>query len=63
MGFLLQSDLYLELLDKELDYDDIKELTSLFYRFGIDMKQLKQFINDKNKGAAEPWKKEIYSTK
>jgi len=29
--------------------EDLKELITLFYRYGVDMKQLKVFLNDKNK--------------
>lgn len=55
-------ELYLDLVDRELDYNDIKELIALFYRYKIDMKQLGRLRNEKNKEAFEPWRKKIFVT-
>jgi hypothetical protein len=52
-------ELYLDLFDRELDYEDLKELTALLYRYKVPMHQLARFINEKNKSAAGPWMKEI----
>lgn len=56
-------ELYLDLVDKELSYDDIKDLIALFYRYKINMKQLSSLLNEKNKEAFLPWKREIFGTK
>lgn len=53
-------ELYLDLVDKELTYDDMKDLIALLYRYKIKMNQLQPFITEENKAAVEPWKKEIY---
>ena len=54
--------LYLYLKDRELTYDDIRELAALFSRYKIDMKQLAKFVNKENQDAIELWKKEIFSS-
>lgn len=56
-------ELYLDLVDKELNYEDIKDLLALFYRYEIDMKQLKKYLNKKNKFAFDPWQEEIFGLK
>lgn len=53
-------ELYLHLVKRELSYDDMKDLIALLYRYKIKMDQLKIFVTEKNKAAAEPWKKQIY---
>jgi hypothetical protein len=53
-------ELYLDLVDRELDYEDIKDLIALFYRYKINMKQLGRLLNEKNKDAFEPWRKKIF---
>lgn len=53
-------ELYLDLINKDLNYDDIKDLIALFYRYQIDMKQLGKLKNKKNADAFDPWKKEIF---
>lgn len=53
-------ELYLDLVDRELNYEDIKDLIALLYRYKIKMNQLQPFITEKNKTAAEPWEKQIY---
>lgn len=53
-------ELYLDLVDYELSYNDMKDLIALCIRYNIKMDQLKQFVNDNNKRAVEPWKKQIY---
>lgn len=55
-----RDELYLDLVDRELDYDDMKDLIALLQRYKIKMDQLALFVNDKNKAAVEPWKKQIY---
>ena len=42
-------ELYLHLKSDSIDDNDLDDLIGLFYRYKIDMKQLKQFLNDKNK--------------
>ncbi len=54
-------ELYLDLVDRELDYSDMKDLIALFFRYKINMKQLARFVNDKNRDAVIPWKNEILS--
>lgn len=53
-------ELYLDLVDRELSCDDIRELTAFLYRYKIKMDQLKSFITENNRSAVEPWKKQIY---
>lgn len=53
-------ELYLDLIDEELSYDDIQDLAALLYRYKIDMKQLQPLITENNKDAIKPWKKQIY---
>lgn len=54
-----RDELYLDLVNRELDYDDMKDLIALFRRYKIKMDQLEKFVNEKNKAAIEPWKKQI----
>lgn len=56
-------ELYLHLTNRQLDYNDIKDLIALFYRYKIDMKQLARLFNESNKQAFKPWRKKIFSTK
>jgi hypothetical protein len=56
-------ELYLDLVGQELNYNDIKDLIALFYRYQIDMKQLAPFLNEGNKQAFAPWDKEIFGAK
>lgn len=42
-------ELYLHIPTTDLDNTDLKDLIGLLYRYNIDMKQLKVFVNDKNK--------------
>lgn len=58
-----RDELYLDLVDWELDYNDLKDLIALLYRYHIDMKQLEEFVNEKNKDAAEPWGEKIFGSK
>ena len=55
--------LYLDLVERNLDDNDIQELIALFYRYKIDMKQLGRFLNDQNKEAFKPWHKKIFDGK
>ena len=55
-----RDELYLDLVDRELSYDDAKDLIALLYRYKIDMKQLAVFKNDSNQAAFEPWQEEIF---
>lgn len=57
-----KDELYLDLIDHPLNYDDAKNLIALLYRYKIDMKQLQQLINDSNKDAFEPWHTEIFGS-
>lgn len=41
--------LYLEIVCAELHDHDLIELLALFYRYKVDMKQLKRFLTDDNK--------------
>lgn len=42
-------ELYLDLSSTDLQDKDLRELIALLYRYNIDMKQLKIFLNDNNK--------------
>ncbi|MBI2352855.1 hypothetical protein HYV11_01260 [Candidatus Dependentiae bacterium] len=52
--------LYIDLVNKDLDIHDMKNLIAFLYRYKIDMTQLQFFVNEKNESAAQPWKKQIY---
>lgn len=52
-------ELYLNLMQNELSYEDMKDLIALCYRYKIKMDQLEKFINEKNRPAVEPWMKRI----
>jgi hypothetical protein len=54
--------LYLDLVNRELSYDDIKDLIALLYRYKIDMHQLAKFYNESNKNAFTPWSKKIFKS-
>lgn len=41
--------LYLELVSDDLYDHNIRDLLALFYRYSVDMKQLKRFLNKENK--------------
>src|SRR5438128_1678362 len=41
--------LYLEAVGNEITDADLDELLGLFYRYNIDMKQLKRFLTEENK--------------
>lgn len=58
-----RDELYLDLVDKPLDFEDMKDLIGLFYRYKISMKQLAPFINEDNAMAAEPWLSKIQDKK
>ena len=55
-------ELYLNLVDRELTYDEMKNLIAFLYRYKIKMDQLQSFVTEKNRAAVEPWKKQIYKT-
>lgn len=55
-------ELYLNLVQRQLSYNDIKDLITLMYRYKIKMYQLQPLITEENKFAAAPWKKQIYKT-
>lgn len=57
-----RDELYLDLIESELDYNDMKDLIALCFRYKIKMKQLAPLINEKNKAAVEPWSKQICKT-
>lgn len=58
-----RDELYLDLVDKELGYEDMKNLIALFYRYKIDMTQLAEFVNTDNKDAFDPWRRKIFKSK
>jgi hypothetical protein len=43
------NELYLSIDQKKLNETGLRELLALFYRYGIDMEQLKVFLNENNK--------------
>ena len=53
-------ELYLDLVDRELNNNDIDDLIGLFARYQIDMKQLGKYKTEKNAEAFNPWRKEIF---
>lgn len=53
-------ELYLDLVFRDLSYDDMKDLIALLYRYKIKMDQLIPFVTQNNKTTVEPWKKQIY---
>lgn len=55
-----RDELYLDLVDRELTYDDIKDLIALLYRYKIDMKQLAALRAPNNERAFIPWEKQIF---
>src|SRR5688572_16667318 len=55
-------ELYLDLVDQELNYEDMQDLIALLYRYKIKMDQLQPFVTEKNRSAVEPWKKQIYKS-
>lgn len=54
-------EMYLDFVESELSYDDMKDIISLLYRYKVDMTQLQPFVNQQNKDAVAPWKQQIYS--
>lgn len=42
-------ELYLDIVDRKVTDDELRELIALFYRYKIDMKQLQRFVNEDNK--------------
>ncbi|MBP9765009.1 hypothetical protein KBD08_01610 [Candidatus Babeliales bacterium] len=55
-------ELYLYIIDEPLNYEDMKNLIALLYRYKIDMRQLQPLITEHNKDAVIPWKRQIYKT-
>ncbi len=53
-------ELYLDLVDRALSYEDMKDIIAFLYRYKIDMSQLQSFVNQANESAVLPWKKQIY---
>lgn len=58
-----RDELYLDFVDKPLDYQDMKDIIGLLYRYKINMSQLEPFINEDNAMAAEPWLQKNLSKK
>src|SRR5688572_10769297 len=56
-------ELYLDLIEEPLTYHDVKDLIALLYRYEIDMTQLQPFMNDQNKNAFKPWRRQIFPIK
>ena len=44
-----RDELYLDLVNRDLEYSDIRDLIALLRRYHIDRRQIDKFINDKNK--------------
>jgi len=42
-------DLYLELLGYDIPDENLQDIIALFYRYNVDMKQLKKCLTDSNK--------------
>lgn len=62
-----KNELYLDLVERELEDADLMELIALFARYKIDMKQLARFLNDQNKNwfynnKKAYWHKKVFST-
>ena len=53
-------ELYLILANRELSYEDMKNLIALLYRYKIKMDQLQPFITENNQMAVTPWRKQIF---
>ena len=45
----IRDELYLYIKNKRLSNENLRDLLALFYRYKIDMKQLKIFLNKNNK--------------
>lgn len=45
----IRDELYLHIKNRSISDKDLRELLALFYRYKVDMKQLKVFLNPKNK--------------
>lgn len=45
----IKDELYLYISSTTLEDEDLNDLLALFYRYKIDMKQLKKFLNEHNK--------------
>lgn len=45
----LGRELYLHIVDDEIDDQDLDDLIGLFYRYNIEMTQLARFLTDENK--------------
>src|SRR3989338_2643526 len=46
----VKDELYLYISSTILEDENLNDLLALFYRYKIDMKQLKRFLNEHNKG-------------
>ena len=60
-------ELYLNLVNKKLNYNDLDDLIGLLYRYKIDMKQLAQFLTEENKewffdNKRAFWHKRVFGT-
>ncbi len=53
-------ELYLILVNRELSYEDMKNLIALLYRYKIKMDQLQPFVTANNQMAVAPWRKQIF---
>ncbi len=47
--YSLKNKIYLEIVSDIIFWEDIKDLIGLFYRYDIDIKQLKRFLTDNEK--------------
>lgn len=55
-----KDELYLDLVDRSLTFDDVNDLICLFVRYGIDLKQLAKYKTVDNEEAFRPWAKKIF---
>lgn len=63
----VNDEIHLHIPRNKISNANLRDLTALFYRYKIDMEQLKQFLNDSNREwyAHEEayWHKDIFRTK
>lgn len=59
-------ELYIKLKESPIDNMSLREILALFYRYDVDMKQLAQFLNNKNKkwfyGPQAYWFERVFDT-
>jgi hypothetical protein len=55
-----KDELYLDIVDRELNDQEIFDLIGLFSRYQIDMHQLAKLLTTKNEHVFEAWHEEIF---